>query len=104
MTDVMMKEKKRLTMRARACHVLAALSAVLLVADNSTAWACVVCFGTADSPMTQGMNMAILLMLGILACVATAFAMFFVRLFKLSRASAGRDIRVSRSARLEGSY
>ena len=80
-----MKEKKRLTMRARACHVLAALSAVLLVADNSSAWACVVCFG-------------------ILACVATAFAMFFVRLFKLSRASAGRDIRVSRSARLEGSY
>ena len=52
----------------------------------------------------QGMNMAILLMLGILACVATAFAMFFVHLFKLSRASAGREIRVQRSARLEGSY
>ena len=91
-------------MVTRAFRTLAVLSVALLVADNSAAWACAVWFGAADSAMTQGMNMAILLMLGILACVATAFAMFLVRLFKLSRASAGRDIRVSRSARLEGSY
>ncbi len=99
-----MKEKGRTTMITRAWRTLAILGAALLVADNSAAWACPVCFGAADSPMTQGMNMAIALMLGILACVATAFAMFFVRLFKLSRANAGRELRVRPSAPLEGSY
>jgi hypothetical protein len=88
----------------RPCRTIALIGAALLVADGSAAWACPVCFGAADSPMTQGMNMAIALMLGILACVATGFVMFFVRLFKLSRANAGRELRVPQSTRLEGSY
>ncbi len=104
MTDVMLRTASRTTMLTRAWRTLAILGAALLVADGSAAWACPVCFGAADSPMTQGMNMAIALMLGILACVATGFAMFFVRLFKLSRANAGRELRAQRSARLEGSY
>ena len=99
-----MKEDGPTTLLTRVWRTLAILGAALLVADTSAAWACPVCFGAADSPMTHGMNMAIALMLGILACVATAFAMFFVRLFKLSRANAGRAPRVPRSARLEGSY
>tara|TARA_B100000959_G_scaffold284633_1_gene356828 strand:- start:529 stop:843 length:315 start_codon:yes stop_codon:yes gene_type:complete len=103
-TDVMMQKVKRSAMRTRACHVLTVFAAVLLVADNSSAWACAVCFGAVDSPMTQGMSMAILFMLGILACVATGFVMFFVRLFKLSRTSVGRDILAPRSVRSEGSY
>ncbi len=28
-------------------------------------WACATCFGTQDSPQTQGMNMAILTLLGV---------------------------------------
>ncbi len=99
-----MRKEGRTTMLTRAWRTLAILGAALLVADGSAAWACPVCFGAADSPMTQGMNMAIALMLGILACVATGFAMFFVRLCKLSRANAGRELREPRSARLEGSY
>ena len=100
----MTQEEGRPTMLTRVWRTFAVLGAVLLVADGSSAWACPVCFGAADSPMTQGMNMAILLMLGILACVATGFVMFFVRLFKLSRQNVGRELRVQRSARLEGSY
>ncbi len=99
-----MRKEGRTTMLTRAWRTLAILGATLLVADGSAAWACPVCFGAADSPMTQGVNMAIALMLGILACVATGFVMFFVRLFKLSRANAGRELRVPRSSRLEGSY
>ena len=102
--DLTVKDVEQPMMVTRAFRTLAVLSVALLVADNSAAWACAVCFGAADSPMTQGMNMAILLMLGILACVATGFVMFFIRLFKLSRASVGRDLQVQRSAGLEGSY
>ena len=102
--DLTVKDVEQPMMVTRAFRTLAVLSVALLVADNSAAWACAVCFGAADSAMTQGMNMAILLMLGILACVATGFVMFFIRLFKLSRASVGRDLQVQRSAGLEGSY
>jgi len=91
-------------MLARTWRTAVMLATALLVVDGASAWACPVCFGAAESPMTQGMNMAILFMLGVLACVATGFVMFFVQLFKLSRASGGHDIRVQPSARLEGSY
>lgn len=87
----------------RTCRAVVSIAAILLIVDVVPAWACPVCFGAADSPMTQGMNMAIALMLGILACVGTGFMMFFVRLFKLSRANVGRELRVPRSTRLEGS-
>ena len=102
--DLMVNGGEQNMMLTRAFRTLVVISALLLLADNSAAWACAVCFGAADSPMTQGMNMAILLMLGILACVATGFVMFFIRLFKLSRASVGRDLQVQRSASVEGSY
>ena len=97
-------DERRGVRLARACRTAVLLAVALLVIDSSAAWACPVCFGAADSPMTQGMNMAILLMLGVLGCVATGFVMFFVQLFKLSRANAGRGVQVQRSARLEGSY
>ena len=102
--DLMVKGVEQKMMLTRAFRTLVVIGALLLLADNSAAWACAVCFGAADSPMTQGMNMAILLMLGILACVATGFVMFFIRLFKLSRASVGRDLQVQRPASVEGSY
>ncbi len=73
-----MRKEGRTTMLTRAWRTLAILGAALLVADGSAAWACPVCFGAADSPMTQGMNMAIALMLGILACVATGFVFYIV--------------------------
>ena len=99
-----MKEDGPTTTLTRVWRTLTIFGAALLIVDGAPAWACPVCFGAADSPMTHGMNMAIALMLGILACVATGFVMFFVRLFKLSRANAGRELRVPRSAGLEGSY
>ena len=88
----------------RPGRTIGLISAALLVIDSSAAWACPVCFGAADSSMTQGMNMAILLMLGVLGCVATGFTMFFVRLIKLSRHNVGPELQVQRTAGLEGSY
>ena len=45
------------------------------------AWACATCFGAQDSPQTQGMNMAILTLLGVTyalfgAMLTTAFVLW----------------------------
>jgi drug/metabolite transporter (DMT)-like permease len=69
-----------------------------------TVLACPVCFGAVESPMTDGMNWAIFLLLGVLATVATGFVMFFVRLFKLARVSAESATVVRERTQHEGSY
>lgn len=43
-----------------------------------TALACPSCYGAADGPMIQGMNMAILAMLGITGFVLAAISSFFL--------------------------
>ena len=47
--------------------------------------ACSVCFGQSDSPMAKGMNMGILVMLGIIGSVLVGFATFFVYLIRRAR-------------------
>lgn len=45
---------------------------------SEAALACPSCYGAADGPMIQGMNMAILTMLGITGVVLAAISSFFV--------------------------
>jgi hypothetical protein len=47
--------------------------------------ACSVCFGQSDSPMAQGTNMGILLMLGVTVAMLAAFATFFIYLARRIR-------------------
>jgi len=65
----------------------AALPALLLVCvfHPATALACAVCYGDPQAPMTNGMNMAILSLLGITGGVLSAFVAFFVFLRKRAR-------------------
>src|SRR5271169_1458816 len=51
------------------------LATIITVVNSS---ACPVCFGAKDSPMTAGMNMAILTMLGIIGSVLMGFIGIFV--------------------------
>jgi hypothetical protein len=44
--------------------------------------ACPSCYGAADGPMIQGMNMAILTMLGITGVVLAAISSFFVMMWR----------------------
>ena len=53
---------------------LAALGTLAAVA----ALACAVCFGDPESPQTQGMNSAILFLMGVIGSVLAAFASMFV--------------------------
>lgn len=47
--------------------------------------ACPSCYGAPDSPMTEGMNMAILSLLGITGGVLMSFVAFFVYLRRRAR-------------------
>jgi hypothetical protein len=46
----------------------------------STLLACAVCFGAADSLQFKGMQVGILVLLGITTCVMAAFGAFFLHL------------------------
>jgi len=51
---------------------------LMIAAVPAPSFACPVCFGAQDSPMTAGMNMAILSMLGIVGFVLSGFVGFFL--------------------------
>ncbi|RMD93558.1 MAG: hypothetical protein D6814_15485 [Calditrichaeota bacterium] len=44
------------------------------------AQACPVCYGAPDSPLTAGMNLAILTMIGIIGFILSSFVIFFIYL------------------------
>lgn len=55
------------------------ISSIAVVLFNSqNAWTCPVCYGAAHSPMIDGMNMAIFVMLGMTGCVLAAISLFFI--------------------------
>ena len=56
--------------------------AVLMLAAVQGVFACPVCFGDKDSPMTAGMDSAILVMLGITGFMLTLIALFFVMVWR----------------------
>jgi hypothetical protein len=61
--------------------LLVALTAIATFA-SSNAWACPNCYGDPASPMTEGLSMAIISLLGVTGGVLTAFAAFFLYLRK----------------------
>lgn len=58
-----------------------AVAAALVVLRDTLA-ACPVCYGASDSPLTAGMNAAILVMLGIVGFVLSSIVGFFYLLWK----------------------
>jgi hypothetical protein len=49
--------------------------------------ACATCFGRSDSPLAEGMNMGILVLLGVILSVLAVFAAFFIFLARRSAAA-----------------
>jgi hypothetical protein len=54
----------------------------------SPAHACPVCYGAADSPANQGMNLAIMSLLGVTGSVLAAFVSMFLHIRRRARALA----------------
>ena len=63
----------------------AAYSLMLVLLAAGAASACPVCVGDKDSPMTAGMNTAILVMLGIVGGVLSGFIAFFIFMWRRLR-------------------
>lgn len=63
----------------------AAATVLLVFALAEPAFACPVCFGATDSPVAQGINLAILALLGITGAVLGSFVAFFIYLAKRAR-------------------
>jgi hypothetical protein len=65
--------------------VLSAAMLLCIALFSSTSLACGVCFGAPDSPLTAGMNMGILSLLGITGGVLGSFVTFFLKLRRRAR-------------------
>lgn len=63
-----------MTLRA----VKIALLICLAVVASSPAFACATCYGASDSPLAQGMNWGIMVLLGFIGCVMMGIVAFFV--------------------------
>jgi hypothetical protein len=61
------------------------LAAVLAAFAPAAARACAVCFGGADSSMTEGMNAGILALLGIIGFVQVGFIALFLHFRQRSK-------------------
>jgi len=64
-------------------RAMALLVAILLA--PAAAEACAVCYGAPESPMTLGMNNAILTLLGVVGALQAAFIGLFVGFWRRSR-------------------
>ncbi|MGH9141716.1 MAG: hypothetical protein ACRD2I_11340 [Vicinamibacterales bacterium] len=62
-----------------------------LLAAPRAAWACPVCFGDANSPLTIATNMGIIAMLVVVAGMIGAFATFFIYLIRRARRVAAQE-------------
>lgn len=71
-------------MRANQKKIL--LGALIALAAVPSAFACATCYGASDSPLAQGMNWGIMVLLGFIGTVLLAISSFFVYIVR--RASA----------------
>ena len=62
------------------------LAALLMLAASHSAFACATCYGASDSPLAQGMNWGIMVLLGFIGAVLVAVTSFFIYIVR--RASA----------------
>lgn len=65
---------------ANLMRVLTIACLLLLIAMPIYGYACPVCYGAPDSPLTAGMNMAIFTLLGITGSLLSTFIVFFIYL------------------------
>lgn len=64
---------------------LAVIAVAILVFAPGVGQACAVCYGASDSPMTEGVNNGILVLLGVIATVQVGFVALFVSIRQRAR-------------------
>jgi hypothetical protein len=59
-----------------------ALLALLLPMTPNNVWACATCYGASDSPLAQGMNMGIMVLLACIGLVILGICVFFAYIIR----------------------
>jgi hypothetical protein len=80
-----MKAPAMTTMRQSRPGQIVAMTAALLIAASSSAFACPVCFGAEETSMIEGTQLGILVLLAITLAMQGAFVGFFLYLRKRAK-------------------
>ena len=62
----------------RRLPILFAFAGLAVLTAPSSTLACAACYGASDSPLAQGMNMGILVLLGFIGSVLVGISAFFI--------------------------
>mgnify|MGYP001194422848 FL=1 len=65
-----------------------ALLALLALGVKSNLYACATCYGASDSPLAQGMNWGIMVLLGFIFSVLVAVTSFFIYIARRAKSAA----------------
>ena len=82
----------------RACHAVAklgrvlAIAAAMVIGSSSSAFACPVCFGAAETSMIDGAKLGVLVLLIITLAVQGGFVGFFLYLRRRAKRIADIDL------------
>ena len=83
-------------MKARRSHVgirrVLTMAAAIVLGGSSSAFACPVCFGAAETSMIDGAKLGMLALLAITLSVQGAFVAFFLYLRKRAKRIADMDL------------
>ena len=71
--------------------ILIAVCAGLVIAPSS-GWACSVCYGEPDAPMSRGLTWAVVVLAGMVGMVLVGVTGFFVHVSRRAKAQAQNDI------------
>ena len=63
-------------------------TALLAFAAKQSVFACATCYGASDSPLAQGMNWGIMVLLGFISCVLLGVTAFFIYIVRRANALA----------------
>ena len=63
-----------------------ALAALFALAAKQSVSACATCYGASDSPLAQGMNWGIMVLLGFISVVLLAVTSFFIYIARRANA------------------
>ena len=78
----------------RRLSILFTVAGLSALAVPSSALACAACYGASDSPLANGMNMGILVLLGFIGTVLVGISAFFVHLARNSARLAAAQAQI----------
>jgi len=78
----------------RRWQIFLAVTGLIVLALPQSSFACATCYGASDSPLAQGMNMGILVLLGFIGSVLVGISAFFIHVARNSARLAAAQTQI----------